>query len=82
MLDAGVNQHASLEWASPVVFVPKPDGSLRFCVEYRHLNALTVKDTYPLSRKDEGFDNMGFFRGFVCHHVGLLQWILAIACRC
>ena len=34
--------------ASPVMFVEKPGGGLRFCVDYRGLNAVTIKNRYPL----------------------------------
>jgi hypothetical protein len=45
-------------WAAPVLFARKPDGSLRMCIDYRGLNALTVKDRYPLPRIDELLDTL------------------------
>jgi hypothetical protein len=59
MLDAGVIEPASSEWVSSVVLEPTPDGSLRFCVDYRRLNALTIRDSYPLQRSDECIDSLG-----------------------
>jgi RNase H-like domain found in reverse transcriptase/Reverse transcriptase (RNA-dependent DNA polymerase)/Retroviral aspartyl protease len=59
MLAAGVIEPAVSEWASPVVLITKPDGSVRFCVDYRKLNALTIKDSYPLPRMDECLDSLG-----------------------
>ena len=55
----GVVQSSTSPWASPVVLVPKKDGSLRFCVDYRRLNSVTHKDVYPLSRVDDIFDTLG-----------------------
>ena len=40
-------------WASPVVLVRKKNGDVRFCVDYRKLNSVTRKDSYPLPRIDE-----------------------------
>ena len=46
-------------WTAPTILVKKKDGSLRFVVDYRKLNAVTKRDTYPLPRIDEIFDQLG-----------------------
>ena len=48
LLDSGFNRASSAEGGAPVIFVKKPGGGLRFCVDYRALNSLTEKDGYPL----------------------------------
>ena len=56
MLDKGVIEPSNSPWSSPTVLVTKKDGSIRFCVDYRVLNSVTVKDAYPLPRVDECLD--------------------------
>ena len=51
-------------WASPVVLVRKKDGNIRFCVDYRRLNAVTQFDAYPLPRIDETFEALNGSRYF------------------
>jgi len=58
MLESEVIQESASPWASPVVIVGKKDGALRFCVDYRRLNAVTRKDTFPLPRIDDQLDQL------------------------
>ena len=48
MLDAGVIRPSNSPWCNAVVLVRKKDGSLCFCIDFRKLNSLTVKDSHPL----------------------------------
>ena len=59
MQDMGVIENSQSPWASPVVIVPKPDSSSRFCVGYRKVNNVTVPDAYPLPRIDDLIDKVG-----------------------
>ena len=56
MLEIGAIRKLSSPWPSAVVLVRKKDGSLRFCIDLRHLNNRTVKDAYSLPRIEETLD--------------------------
>ena len=79
MLHDGVIEPARSEWASPVVLVRKQDNSLRFCVDYRRLNAITVKDTYPLPRMDECLDSLGDANVFTTLDCNSGYWQIPVA---
>jgi hypothetical protein len=49
---------SSSEWGCPTLFVKKKDNSLQMCVDYRPLNAVTIKNKYPLPRIDILFDQL------------------------
>ncbi|XP_032367401.1 uncharacterized protein LOC116686492 [Etheostoma spectabile] len=58
MLTGGVVRESASPWAAPIVLVKKKDGSWRFCVDYRRLNACTHKDAYPLPRIEEALTGL------------------------
>ena len=64
MLDHGFVRPSDSPYGAPVLFVPKKDGSLRFCIDYRWLNKKTVKNRYPLPLPEELFDRLGSAKVF------------------
>ena len=58
MLDAGVIQPSNSLWCNAVVLVRKKDRSLRFCIDFRKLNSLTVKYSHPLPRICETLESL------------------------
>ena len=47
------------DWSSPCLLVPKPDGSNRFCTDYRKVNKVTKTDTFPIPRMEDCIDRVG-----------------------
>ncbi|CAF4018800.1 unnamed protein product [Rotaria magnacalcarata] len=58
LLERGQIEESTSPWSSPIVLVKKKDKTMRFCIDYRRLNAITIKDAYPLPRIDEIFDQL------------------------
>jgi len=74
-----VIEPASGEWASPVELVPKPDGSVRFCIDSRNLNIMIIKKAYPIPRIDECIDSLGDARVFSTLDCYAGHWHIPVA---
>ena len=79
MLDAGVIQESTSEWASVPVLVRKRDGSVRYCVDFRGINSLSVKDSYPLPLIEECLDTLSGVQYFNCLDMAAGYWQISIA---
>ena len=59
LLNQNILEKSNSPWSSPVILVKNKDGSTRMCVDFRKLNNITKKDSYPLPLIDETFDKIG-----------------------
>lgn len=59
MLEMGIIEPSQSEWSSPILLVPKKDGGVRFCTDFRKLNSVSRFDSYPMPRIDELVERLG-----------------------
>ena len=59
MLDNGIIEPSNSSWSSPCILVPKPNGTFRFCTDYRKVNAVTKTDSFPIPQIEDCIDKVG-----------------------
>ena len=66
ILESGAIRPSQSAWCNAMVLVRKKDASLHFCINFRHLNAHTKKDSYPLPRIQEALESLVGAGHFSC----------------
>lgn len=79
MLNADIITPSISPWSSPIVLVRKKDGSTRFCTDYRKLNEVTRKDSYPLPRIEESLEALGGSKWFSTLDLASGYWQVEVA---
>ena len=79
MTERDIVKPSTSPWASPVILVPKRDGTSRFCIDYRRLNAIMTKDVYPLPRIDDILDMLGEAKYFSSLDLASGYWQVELA---
>jgi len=78
MLKNGIIRPSTSAWSSPVVLAPKPDGTLRFCIDYRRLNTLLKDDRRPLPLIQDILDGLEGGKFFTSLDLASAYWSLPV----
>ncbi|GBO99582.1 hypothetical protein EVAR_91285_1 [Eumeta japonica] len=74
-LDKGIIKQSMSEYSSPVVLVPKKDGSKRLCCDYRKLNGKIIRDNFPMALIDDVVEKL---QGLMFYNTGSKGWIFHV----
>lgn len=79
MLELGVVEPSQSPWSSPILLVKKKDGTFRFCVDFRKLNSVTVRDSYPLPMVSDILDKLRHAKYISSLDVKSAYWQVPVA---
>ena len=82
MLSMGIIERSVSDYCSPVVLVKKKDGSVRFCIDYRKLNSVTVSDAEPIPNQEELLTRIGNARFFTKIDLTKGYWQVPLTDEC
>lgn len=82
MLEKGIVEPSTSPWSSPIVMVKKPDGTYRFCVDYRKLNKVTKRDAYPLPFVSSTLDKLRDAKYLSSLDIKSAYWQVPMAPEC
>ena len=74
LMEYDMIEQSKSPWACGVVMAKKKGGQLRFCWDFRYLNAVTIKDAYPIPRIDESLSKLGEAKFFTTLDLGSAFW--------
>ena len=81
MLKIVIIEETNGKWASPIVLVKKAGGSKRFCVDYRKVNAITIKDSFPMPSVESQLNKLNGWKLFTFLYFTSGYWQIKLSAR-